>query len=285
MEKNIIIALFITSAITTIGFTVLAKQNLVPATNKHSGKIVKIPSKAIEVSNNVFSLGTAQDMQSGKTVKGYAIVHPKENHGKDKPGRPDKNKGQSSCFDFLAKNAKWKTVEPWFINTENQSNLDSNFIINNLTSNIEKWEDAANGVINDYLSTDILGDGIITPFPLEADTTSPDGKNEVYFANIANEGVIGITIVWGVFDGNPSNRVLVEWDQVYDDFDFNWSATGENNKMDFENIATHELGHSIGMGHPDDSCTEETMYRYSTLGETKKRDLDNGDIAGTDKLY
>ena len=55
--------------------------------------------------------------------------------------------------------------------------------------------------------------------------------------------------------------------------------------MDFENVSTHEIGHSDGMGHPDDSCTEESMYRFSANGETKKRDLNTGDIAGINQLY
>lgn len=77
----------------------------------------------------------------------------------------------------------------------------------------------------------------------------------------------------------------MEWDQVYDDVDFDWSDNGEAGKMDFEEIATHELGHAVGLGHPEDSCTEETMYRYASLGETKKRDLNTGDIAGIATLY
>ena len=55
--------------------------------------------------------------------------------------------------------------------------------------------------------------------------------------------------------------------------------------MDFENIATHELGHAMGMAHPADSCTEETMYRFASSGETKKRTLNAGDIAGIKGLY
>jgi len=55
--------------------------------------------------------------------------------------------------------------------------------------------------------------------------------------------------------------------------------------MDFENIATHELGHAIGLGHPSSTCTEETMYAFASLGETKKRDLNAGDVQGIDGLY
>ncbi|MEK0349324.1 MAG: hypothetical protein QQN50_06000 [Nitrosopumilus sp.] len=39
------------------------------------------------------------------------------------------------------------------------------------------------------------------------------------------------------------------------------------------------------MGHPTDDCTEETMYRFAGAGETKKRDLNTGDITGIQRLY
>jgi hypothetical protein len=56
--------------------------------------------------------------------------------------------------------------------------------------------------------------------------------------------------------------------------------------MDLQNIATHELGHGVGLGDLDDSDnSEKTMYGYSTWGETKKRTLDLGDITGIKVLY
>ena len=56
--------------------------------------------------------------------------------------------------------------------------------------------------------------------------------------------------------------------------------------MDLENIATHELGHSIGLGDLyTSSCAQETMYGYADFGEISKRDLNSGDILGISKLY
>ncbi len=72
---------------------------------------------------------------------------------------------------------------------------------------------------------------------------------------------------------------------MYDDVDFDWSNTGDPTKMDFENIATHEIGHAMGLSHPSDTCLEETMYAFASEGETKKRTLEAGDIAGINKLY
>lgn len=122
------------------------------------------------------------------------------------------------------------------------------------------------------------------------DLDNPDDKNEVYFGDIDEPGAIGVTVIWGIFGGPPFNRKLIEWDQVYDEVDFDWSADCESEnctaKMDFENIATHELGHSVGMGDLyDAACSEVTMYGYGTEGETKKRTLEQGDIVGIQKLY
>jgi len=56
--------------------------------------------------------------------------------------------------------------------------------------------------------------------------------------------------------------------------------------MDTQNIATHELGHAAGMGDLyETTAALETMYGYSTEGETSKRDLYFGDIAGIQNLY
>jgi len=228
----------------------------------------------------VISLGSAIDPQSGKLVEGYAIVHyAKGGNSGGKPG------GGTAYYAFLAKGAKWKTVEPWLMNPANASGLDGTTLFNDTAADISKWEDAADGAMGGG-SIDILGSGTETTDSLSADLNAPDGTNEVYFADVSDPGAIAVTIVWGIFGGPPQGRELTEWDQVYDDVGYNWSLSGEAGKMDFENIATHELGHSVGLADLYSSaCSEQTMYGYATYGETKKQTLESGDIAGISKLY
>ncbi len=261
---------------------VTAQPNLIPATVNPSGQTVLVPQAAIDNSSAI-SLGTAIDPASGKKVEGIMFIHykkapshkPQHNPGGGNGG------GGTTCFAYLSNGAKWKTVENWVMNTSNDEELNETTLFNLQSAALVKWEVAAGTGVN------ILGTGSATSSTLVADTSSPDGQNEVYFGDIDSPGVIAVTIVWGIYAGPPSGRELVEWDQVYDQVTFDWSAqaTGVAGKMDFDNIATHENGHSAGMSHPSDACTDETMYRFSTTTETKKRDLNAGDIAGIDGLY
>lgn len=258
----------------------VAAQPILPAVVSFPGQTIQVPQVAIDSSPAIVPLGSAVDPASGKKVEGVMFIHYKK-APTHKPQHSGTTGGSGSCFAYLAKGAKWKTVEPWVMNTANTRGLDGTILFNIESASLAKWEVAAG------LGVDIFGLGTPTTTTLVADTSSMDGLNEVYFGSISDPSVIAVTIVWGIFAGPPSGRELVEWDQVYNQVGFDWSAgvAGVSEKMDFDNIATHENGHSAGMGHPSDSCTEETMYRFSSNGETKKRDLNTGDINGINGLY
>lgn len=300
MKKYFILGFLLLALLLSTAVTWAAKPDFQAAkiANPNTGQsknTVVLPATAIEATPNIFYLGTVN--YQGKEVEGYAFLHYKEGFAKssavcDNDGicEPGENARKcpadcggdgsdtSSCYGFLARGAKWKVVEPYLVNPSNTSGLSKEFVLANLAENIHKWELSA--------SANIIDSGTSTTETLIADTSYPDGQNEVYFGDIAQVGVIAINITWGIFSGPPRQRELVEWDQVYDQADFPWSASGEANKMDFENIATHELGHALGL---DDlyevKCSEATMYGYANYGETQKRTLEAGDILGIQKLY
>mgnify|MGYP001617398542 FL=1 len=279
--KNIF-ATFVVLSLLAMGGLVFAKPNFSSVQLSTPGRSLALVLPTPADNSPVISLGSALDPGTGKVVEGYAIIHYRSENAK--PFRV--GGGISACYTFLASNAKWKILEPWMVNPANSRGLAADFVLNNLGGDIGKWEDAADGILNNGVSVNILGNGSSTLESLAADTTAPDNQNEVYFADVSTQGAIAVTIVWGIFGGPPAGRELVEWDQVYDDIDYDWSSSGASAKMDFENIATHELGHSVGLGDLyNSSCSEETMYGYAGFGETKKRDLNTGDIAGVNKLY
>ena len=284
-----------------LGGLLIAKPNILSPQEDIAGKAaaavsggnaaVAIPSHAVEISPGVFFLGTVN--KNGKMLEGYAFVDYKRGFGK--PGGCNYDgkcngwedascsdcTGASAtiqCYSYLANGARWKNTEGYLLNPSNDYGLSANLIGTTFDQSISKWENAS--------AKDIVGIGTATTNPLSADLVSTDGQNEVYFGNITDRNAIAITVVWGVFRGPPSQRELVEWDMIFDQADFSWSTSGESGKMDFEDIATHELGHVVGMDDLyESSCGEETMYGYADLGETKKRTLEAGDIAGVKALY
>lgn len=236
---------------------------------------VAIPAHAVEVADGVFDLGNAVD-KNGETVRGYAFVHYKDEHAHQKTLVKSDAGTTSSCYAFLAKDARWKATEPYLFDPTNSRNLDTATLHTLLATSLNGWDTQ---VAFSIFGTE--GTGAVDP----AAIGTLNGNNEAVFGNIASPGAIAVTYTWGIFSGPLSGRKLVEWDMVFDDTDFDWSTAGEAGKMDFWNIAAHETGHAAGMGHPSDICVEETMYRYANYGETKKRDLNIGDINGIKALY
>ena len=53
------------------------------------------------------------------------------------------------------------------------------------------------------------------------------------------------------------------------------------NVIDLESVATHEIGHLLGLGHSNDK--KASMYPYINLGEIKG--LNSDDIRGIKDLY
>lgn len=242
-----------------------------------------LPAHAKKIAENIYDLGYA--MHDGRQVRGIAFLHPRDKAAKpDSPGGGRGGGGggggstsTSSCFTLIAKGARWKAVEDYMVDSANLMGMSDEYVTQQIDTAVSEW--------NSRLESPVFGSRIANAVD-GADRNAPDDKNEVMFGVIEEPGVIAVTITWGVFSGSPRFRELVEWDQIYDDRDFIWGDADENmNVMDLLNIAVHEVGHAAGLSHPDLTCTEETMYAYADAGETKKRDLNDGDIAGIQELY
>ncbi|MEE9323263.1 MAG: matrixin family metalloprotease [Candidatus Aenigmarchaeota archaeon] len=178
--------------------------------------------------------------------------------------------GESTCYKFLAKGVKWKDLPVDYVI---HPDLDAGAI----SAGAEEWDS--------HTSANLVGSYSIDN-GATWDDKIPDYRNEMVFGDYNQAGVIAVTIIWGYFHGKPETREITEFDILFDT-DFTWGdATKDPSVMDLQNIATHEFGHGFGLGDLyETSCIEETMYGYSTEGETSKRDLNAGDIAGIQELY
>ena len=278
-KTKIILGLLLVGILLVTGVVFAEKPDLTPqaATVSPSGghANVIIPKHAIEVAPDVFSIGVAQDVD-GKIVEGFLFVNNKKENVKPPWAGGGKNKSESKCYKFMAKGAEWKITEKYVVGNGIDAVLTE--------TSLETWDSE--------VPFDIFGERDTATTTDGADENSPDGKNEVEFKNLGPSNTIAYTIVWGIFYGPPEQRELLEWDVVFNSA-YSYGDAGPTNEeglgdidiMDYQNIATHEFGHALGLGHPNDNCTEETMYRFADYGETKKRTLGEGDVAGVNELY
>ena len=225
-----------------------------------------LPKSARKIKENVYDLGVAVDSVTGKSVRGRAFVHARDN------GLAVAD--ASLCYGYIASDTKWRSSENFLLNPgNNRSGLFSSTILGVFNNALDKWETAA--------SQDIVGAAALTGAKLKADYGYPDGKNEAYFARLSS-GTIAVTVVWYTYTGS-----IVETDQAYNNR-YAWSAqaNGVAGKMDLDNIVTHENGHIMGMDDQyDPSCSAVTMYGYADYAEIDKRTLEQPDITGIGNLY
>lgn len=200
------------------------------------------------------------------------FIHYRKNFAQ--PNAAISKNGADSCYGYIATGAKWKTTEDYIVNP-NGSSLDNAFVQSAVDKGVAEWEK--------YGGSSIFGGSYID----SSASAGFDNRNVVNFGPYSDNNAIAVTTVWGYFSGAPQNREIVEWDMLFNNH-YTWGDATSNGAsvMDLQNIATHELGHSAGMGDLySASCSTQTMFGYSGYGEIIKRDLGNGDIKGIKRLY
>lgn len=202
------------------------------------------------------------------------FIHYKKGHGKpaDKPGKPEGGKGEKGpkCYEFFGKGLKWKELPTRYV-------IHPDLNATAIELGADAWDDETFQPLFSTYTLDSTANW---------DSDTPDGRNEFVFGDYSQAGVIAVTVVWGYFSGPPGIREIFEFDILFDT-DYTWGdAKLDEDKMDLQNIAAHEIGHGLGLADIyKGGCTEVTMYGYSSNGETKKRTLADPDITGIQELY
>lgn len=179
----------------------------------------------------------------------------------------------SNCYKLMG--VKWSQLPvKYVINPNNPQGLLENFVNPIIGTSAETWDAAT--------SKELFDNNYLIDYNVAYSENSMDSKNSISFGDYPNNGVIAVTNVWY----NIYTRRISEFDLLFNTR-YTWGNADENDTvMDFQNIATHELGHSVGMNDVyTSSCGYVTMYGYSNYGDTQKRDLASPDKTGLRRMY
>ena len=175
----------------------------------------------------------------------------------------------TNAYSFLVQGVKWRTFPVTYAIDASNSHVD-------VTA-------AKNAIRRAFATYDNLG--------------HPAGT---FFQETSNYNAAQIKITWRYLDG-PFNRIgytsftyrtdtraMLSATVTFDSGDrYFISGTDRcaafGSQFDIQNLATHEIGHAINLGHVGDRL--QSMYPTSFAGETLKRTLGNGDKLGVDALY
>jgi poly(3-hydroxybutyrate) depolymerase len=110
-------------------------------------------------------------------------------------------------------------------------------------------------------------------------TNTNDGINVILFRNASSGSALATTYTW--FSGSR----IVDADTVFWDANFRFFTGSSGCAAGFyiEDVATHEFGHAVGLGHS--SLQAATMYPSIGTCSQQDRTLDPDDIAAVLALY
>lgn len=163
---------------------------------------------------------------------------------------------------------KWGSAYSGRVATSNPYGLTSSAIVSAFNAGGNEWDTK--------VGADIFG-SIVAGGSASA-IRKFDGVNQHGFKQGGN--YVAVTYTWS------SGGNAVESDAAYNTA-YPWSTSGASNAMDLQNVATHELGHTFGMGHSTTASANSclTMYPYVDYGWTHQRTLGDGDLLGIDAIY
>ena len=170
--------------------------------------------------------------------------------------------------DYELLGIRWYSTANYWINPNNKYGFSAPALVSALTASDNTWDKETSFSVFLYKGTTSRNAG------------KRDGYNVVSFGGY-RAGTIAVTYIWY----NSYSHSIIETDTKLNTV-YRWSLSGEQGKMDVQNIMSHEFGHWCGLNDLySDVDYWLTMYGYAGYGETYKRTLGLGDILGLQAVY
>jgi|GEM_PF-2838940 len=167
----------------------------------------------------------------------------------------------------------------WHLNADGAPGLSFQSVQQTLAASFATWQN----VECSYLTFNYQGQTNVTAAQVGVDT--PDYKNVMIWLSEDDwdgSWVDAYAVTVPLF--YQQSGEIIDADILFSTtFDWSTDVNGEAGKADLQSIATHEMGHLLGLDHP--GVADATMYWSAVEGEIHKRTLAADDIQGICYLY
>lgn len=148
-----------------------------------------------------------------------------------------------------------------------------------LVASFQTWEDIPTSTVAftrgpNTTSTTTTRDNVLQVFWLENTTNTGDGLNVA--------GVLALSRLTTITSG-PRTGEIVDGALVFNGNQFRWATDGRGDAADVQEIATHEIGHLIGLAHSPIGGT--AMFPRTGVGRTQGRTLAPDDQIAASVAY
>ncbi|MFN0085700.1 MAG: matrixin family metalloprotease [Blastocatellia bacterium] len=165
------------------------------------------------------------------------------------------------------------------LNPAGSDNLPFNQVEQALAQSFQAWEELPTCAVAftrgaNSSATTTANDNVLNLFWLESSTTTSDGLNVA--------GALAVTRLATITAG-PATGEIVDGSIVFNGNQYQWTTSGGGGAVDIEEVATHEIGHLIGISHSPIGGT--TMFPRSGVGTTRGRSLSADDRIAASVIY
>ncbi|MGE0126887.1 MAG: matrixin family metalloprotease [Blastocatellales bacterium] len=148
-----------------------------------------------------------------------------------------------------------------------------------IAASFQAWEDVPTSAIAfsrgpNTTSTKTGNDNLLQLFWLENSTTTSDGLNVA--------GVLALSRLTS-FASGPRTGEIIDASLTFNGNQFQWAVDGRNDAADVVEIATHEIGHILGLSHTP--IGGATMFPRTGVGRLRGRTLESDDAVAVSAVY